>query len=103
MIRKIGNVLDEQETIINIDPTQISKFATVYTTIPNDLKKMWALHEKYPDEVKVLHDDKWGSEFQVPRKWISVKRPRTMTEEQRIAASERLAKARETFADSKQS
>ena len=101
-MRKIGNTLDEQETIINIDPTQSSRFATVYTTIPTDLKKMWKLAEKYPDEVKILHDDKWGSEFQIPRKWVSIKKPRTMTEEQRLAASERLAKARETFAGEEQ-
>lgn len=94
MKKKVGNPIDEQETIINIDPSQISKTATVYTTIPGDLRKMWKLHEKYPDDVKVLHDDKYGSEFEVPRKWVTVRRPRTLSEESRIAAAERLAKIR---------
>lgn len=99
MIRKTGNPLDEQETIINIDPAQISKTATVYSTIPADINRMWKLHEKYPEECKVIHDDKYGTEFAVPRNWVKVRRPRQMSEEQRIAATEHLARIRPDNSD----
>ena len=94
MIKKIGNPLDEQETIINLDPKQISDRASVYTTIPATLNRMWKLHEQFPEECIVTHDDKWGSEFSVPANWIVVKPKRKMSDEQRQAAAERLAEIR---------
>jgi len=99
MISKTGNMIDDQETIINIDPPQLGKKTTVYTTIPSDLKKMWNLHEKYPDDVKIIHDDKYGTEFEVPRKWVTVRRPRTLSEEERQKAAERLAQYRPSADD----
>ena len=96
---KVSNPFDEQETIINIDPAQISDRCTVYTTIPTDLKRMWKLHEQNPDDVLIVHDDKWGSEFSIPRKWVVIRKPRQVSEEQRLAAAERFAKYRAEHAD----
>ena len=91
---KVGNPFDEQETIINIDPAQVTDRCTVYTTIPADLKRMWKLHDSNPDDVIVVHDDKWGTEFSIPRKWVVIRKPRQVSEEQRLAAKERFAKYR---------
>ena len=91
---KVGNPLDEQETIINIDPKQISDKASVYTTIPSMLSRMWKLYEQHPDEVELISDDKYGSEFKVPRDWVRIKPKRQMSEEQKQKMAERLAQYR---------
>lgn len=96
---KVGNPFDEQETIINIDPAQISDRCTVYTTIPADIRRMWRLYENNPDDVILVHDDKYGSEFSIPRKWVVIRKPRQVSEEQRLAAKERFAKYRAEHMD----
>lgn len=96
---KVGNPFDEQETIINIDPAQISDKCTIYTTIPADVKRMWRLYENNPDDVELVHDDKYGSEFKIPRKWVVIRKPRQVSEEQRLAAKERFAKYRTEHSD----
>ena len=53
------------------------------------------LAEKYPDEVQILAHNEDGSIFaHVPKRYINIRRPREMTEEQRIANAERLRKNR---------
>lgn len=96
---KIGNPFDEQETIINIDPAQVSDRCRVYTTLPADIKRMWKLYEENPDEVELVHDDKYGSEFSIPRRWVVIRKPRQVSEEQRLAAAERFAKYRAEHGD----
>lgn len=91
---KIGNPLDEQETIINIAPNAINKRASIYTTMPNMLAKMWKMQEQYPDDVLIVHDDKYGTEFSVPNDWIKIKPKRKLSDEQREAAVARLAEYR---------
>ena len=91
MIEKIGNPLDEQETVINIAPVQVREKAYVYTSIPHELNRLWKLHEQYPDEVEISTDDKYGTEFIVPRDWVKIKPKRQLSEEQRRIAAERLA------------
>lgn len=95
MIDKISTPLEEQETIINISPNQVSVTASVYSSLQSHINKLWKLHEQYPDDVKIIRDDKYGTEFEVPRKWIKVKPPRKVSEEQRLAAAERLARVRQ--------
>ena len=49
------------------------------------------LAEKFPDEVQILAHNEDGSIFaHVPKRYINIRRPREMTEEQRIANAERL-------------
>lgn len=92
MQKKIRKSFEEQETIINIDPPQISKTASYYTTIPSDIKAMWNLQKKYPDIVEVVADDKWGSEFKIPAAWITIKPKKELSEEQKQVLVERLSK-----------
>ena len=94
MITKTGNSLDEQETIINILPSQITDRANVYSTVPAFVNRMWKLHEQYPAEVTVEKDDQYGTEFSVPKDWIKVKPKKKMSEEQKQILKERLASLR---------
>ena len=94
MIPKVSTPYEEQETIINISPRQISDCASVYSTLPAMINKLWKLHEKHPDEVKVVHDDKYGIEFSIPRDWIKVSPKRQVSEETKAKLRERLQNLR---------
>ena len=82
----------EQETVIVIDP--VTKRASVYSCIPNTVKKLYEYAEH--EDVKIDMDNEYGLTINVPMKWIKVKPPikRIISEEQRAASAERLAKAR---------
>lgn len=90
---KVTTPTCDQETNINYGPVD-GKMASFYTCLPRDLKRMWKLYEEYPDEVEIKADDKYGTEFMIPQAWVRIRPPRKMSEEQRQAAAERLARAR---------
>lgn len=55
------------------------------------------LAKSCPDDVKIIAENDDGSIFaHVPIKWVNVRRPRQMSEEQKEAAAERLRKAKES-------
>lgn len=63
-------------------------------------KRIMKLAEEYPEQVKITvypEDNDGCINAWIPAKWIRVKPPvkRNLTEEQRMAMSERLKKARE--------
>ncbi len=91
MKKKVRKPFDEQETIINIDPPQLSTKASVYSTIPATINMMWQLRKKHPDLVEVVADDKWGSEFKIPYAWISIKPKKELTSEQKQNLVKRLS------------
>lgn len=94
MIEKVSTTLDEQETIINIRPNQVEERVNVYTSMYTTLAQLWKLHEEHPDEMLIVNDDKHGTEFSIPRKWIKIKPPKQYTEEQKARMRETLANAR---------
>jgi len=58
------------------------------------INRIYRLKEKHPDDVKILFTNEDGSLLaQVPYKWIKVRPPRVMSEEERKALAERLSKA----------
>lgn len=64
------------------------------------INKILKLHDKYPNEVKIIHypEDNHGMLYaEIPKKWLKVSPPRqtNYTDEQRAAMAERLAAARE--------
>lgn len=64
-------------------------------------KRIMKLAEEYPEQVKITvypEDNDGCINAWIPAKWIRVKPPvkRNLTEEQRMAMSERLKKARES-------
>lgn len=82
----------EQETVIVVDP--LTKRASVYSCIPSMIKKLYEYAER--EDARIEMDNEHGLEISVPQNWIKVRPPikRVLTEEQRIASAERLAKAR---------
>ena len=58
---------------------------------------MKKLHEKHPDEVEITQNKDGSIYAKVPLSWMRIhpKRTRTMTDEERAAAAERLRKGRE--------
>lgn len=86
--------LDEQETIINLSPAQVSKKAQVYSCMPNMVGKLRKYAKERPDDVQIEKDEGDMVFASVDRSWIKIAPKRRMSEEQRIAAAERLAKGR---------
>lgn len=83
---------EEQETIINFSAGD--KTAQVYTCDPVYIRKMDKLCERCPESYKVIKQDEYSKTYSMPKKLVSFRIPREMTEEQRVAAAERLAKMR---------
>lgn len=90
--------LDEQETILNIVPAQISDRVSVYTCIPADVKYFRKLASEHPDEAVIIKADGYGLEIEIPASWYRRPKPhkkRQMTDEQREATAARLSAARQ--------
>ena len=77
----------EQETIINFNEAEPT--AEVYTCNAALIRRINAMAEA-SDEVTCGKSDEYGSFFLLPKRWVSIRMPRRMTEEQRKAAAERL-------------
>lgn len=87
--------LEEQETVINLFPAQVSKKAEVYSCIPSMVKRLKTLAGKRPDAVKIVSDYGYAVTAEMDKSCIKISPKRVMTEEQRRAATDRLADARE--------
>lgn len=83
---------DEQETTINLFPTQIQQHAEVYSSTPGTIRKLRKLAAENPDEVVIEKEDEIGIFVQVPANWIQIRKPKKMnfSEERREAAAERM-------------
>ena len=84
--------LDEQETVINIVPTIVSKRAEVFSCIPTMMKKLRKLYKDHPEDVDLSEKDGCVTAT-VPAAWIKIapKRRCTLSDEQKRANAERLA------------
>lgn len=88
---------EEQETVISF--TADDKMAQVYTCDAVYIRKLDRLCEKAPEQYNVIQQDDYSKTYTMPKRLVSFRIPREMTEEQRVAAVERLAKARMSIAD----
>ena len=88
------NPIDEQETVINILPAQISRNAEIYTCIPAMSKRLRKLAETRPDSVRIVHDNGTSVIAEVDRSCIKISPKRLVSEELRRAAADRFAAAR---------
>lgn len=90
--------IDEQETIINMLPATVSKQAEIYSCVPQMVSRLRKLAEDNPKDVAIMEDD-GAVTATVPLSWIKIapKIKRQMTEEQRQANIERLARYREAM------
>ena len=91
---KISVPTDEQELHINFSPTQPDKMCEVYTTIPWAMKQLEKLVNKFPNECKLVKDDKYGYTAMIPFKLVKPRSPRVMTDEQKQAARDRMLNIR---------
>lgn len=87
---------DLKETAVNYIVGE--KHCTYYTAEQKWIRRLRKQAEQYPDEVKILNVNEDGSIVaHIPLKWFKAPTPpqkRVMSEEQRLAASERFAIAR---------
>ena len=61
------------------------------------------LKAKYPDEVEIRHENKDGSIMAfMPLKWMRIKPPRVLSDEQKKIASERMKRLRDQKTQSTQ-
>lgn len=99
-MEKVSVAMDEQETTINLVPARVSNEAEVYTSDPVMDKRLHKLAEAYPEDVQIVREDKYGTEYIIPAKWITIRKPRSiaMTDEMRAAVAERLQRARQARA-----
>ena len=86
--------LQDQETIIVVQPKQVADVADVYSNIPSMINKLKKLARERPDAVVITRDEGDAIFASVDPKCVKISPKRQMSEEQRLAAAERLAKAR---------
>ena len=79
----------EQETVVNANAEETT--ATVYTADPVYIRKLDALVEKYPDIYKVIRTNEMSKTYEFPKKLLSFRSPKILTEEQKEICRQRLA------------
>ena len=77
----------EQETIINFNAGD--QTATLYTRDPAVMRKVDALVIEYPDTYKCIGETDIDKTYEMPKSFVSYRKPRRLSEEQREAARER--------------
>lgn len=73
--------LEEMETIIRWD--RANPEAIVYTFEPSLKRKLKDLASQFPDKVKLICEDNGSTEYRLPKSLISVRKPRTISDEER--------------------
>ena len=81
----------EQETIIGYNNEE--KIASVFTYDKPLIRKIDARLSDYPDITVNRRGDGWA-EYILPKKWVTVRFPRLLSEEQREAMANRMRKMR---------
>lgn len=80
-----------------IEFLRAQKTCTVSLTNQKYINKVKKLYEKYPECFERYKENEDGSLYaRIPLKWLKISKPKevTMTEEQRLAAAERLRNSR---------
>lgn len=77
----------EKETVINFNNAEQN--ASCYTLNTHKRQMLLNLAEEYPDDVKIISKRDDMVEVTFPKKWVKIRPPRKLTEEQRANAVER--------------
>ena len=86
---------EELETVISFNELP-DCMADIETPNGRMIRMLEKARAEYPDEVVYLGRSAEGFErYQVPKKWVKIRAPRKLTEEQRAAIAEKLRVARE--------
>ena len=78
---------EELETIVSFNETP--ELADIETPNATLKKKLAEYLKEYPEDMKFLGSSGEFDRYLIPKKWVKIKPPRKMTEEQRAAAVER--------------
>ena len=76
----------EKETVINFNNAE--QDASCYTLNTHKRQMLLNLAEEYPDDVKIISKRDDMVEVTFPKKWVKIRPPRKLTEEQRVNAVE---------------
>ena len=83
----------EQETIINYNAAE--QTATVYTRDKAVMRRLDALVIEYPEHYRLIGETDIDKTYEKPKSFVSYRKPRRLSDEQRKAARWRLKKANE--------
>ena len=78
----------EQETVINFNAGE--KMATVYSADPAVIRNLDSLVSEYPDTFKCIKVNDISKTYEMPKSFVSYRKPRKLTEEQREQARKRM-------------
>lgn len=77
----------EQETIVNYNTAE--QTATVYTRDKTVMRRLDALVIEYPDHYRLIGETDIDKTYEMPKSFVSYRKPRRLSEEQREAARSR--------------
>lgn len=80
----------EQETIINFNAAE--QTATLYTRDPAVMRKIDALVIEYPELYRLIGKTDIDKTYEMPKSFVSYRKPRRLSDEQRVAARKRINK-----------
>ena len=80
----------EQETIINFNAGE--QTATLYTRDPAIMRKLDALVFEFPEQYRLIGETDIDKTYEMPKSFVSYRKPRQLSEDQREAARDRMKK-----------
>ena len=78
----------EQETIVNYNAGE--QTATLYTRDKAVMRKLDTLAADFPDTYKLTGQDEVSKTYSFPKAYVSYRRPRKISDEQRLQAKKRM-------------
>ena len=80
----------EMETVVNYNAGE--QTATVYTRDKSVMRRLDRLVADYPESYKILSQTEIDKTYSMPKSYITYRKPRTVSDEQRELARQRMAK-----------
>ena len=86
--------MDFKETAF--DYLSCDSYASFSTTETKWILKIKSLQQSHPDDIQIIRETEDGILVHIPKSWMKISPPRkmTLTDEQRLAAGERMKNAR---------
>ena len=78
----------EQESILNYNAGE--QTATLYTRDKTVMRKLDTLVADFPDTYKLTGQDEVSKTYSLPKAYVSYRRPRKISDEQRLQAKNRM-------------
>ena len=80
----------EMETVVNYNAEE--QTATVYTRDKTVMRRLDRLVMDYPDSYKLLNHTDIDKTYSMPKSYVTYRKPRAVSDEQREQARQRMAK-----------